>query len=50
MSNHQNDEGYSITVDLDVPENMVSSAETRLIAAHLGELLLQVIRETDTEE
>ena len=50
MSKHQNDDGFTITVNLEVPEKTVYPAEIRLIAAHLGELLQFVIREADTEE
>jgi hypothetical protein len=44
------DDGFTITVNLEVPEKTINPAELRLIAAHLGELLQHVIRETETEE
>lgn len=50
MSVHHNDDGFTITVNLAVPEKTIHPPELRLIAAHLGELLQMVIRETDTEE
>jgi hypothetical protein len=50
VSIHQSDDGFNITVKLTVPEKTIHPAEFRPIAAHLGELLQQVIREADTEE
>lgn len=50
MSKHQQDDSYTITVNLELPEKSVHPAEIRLIAAHLGELLQHIIREADTEE
>jgi hypothetical protein len=49
VSKHHNDDGFTITVNLEVPEK-VYPPELRLIQAHLGELLQHVIRETETEE
>lgn len=50
MSKHQIDDGFTITVNFEAPDKDVYPTEIRLIAAHLGELLQQVIRESDTEE
>jgi hypothetical protein len=50
VSIHHNDDSFTITAKLEVPEKTIYPAELSLIAAHLGELLQQVIRETDTEE
>jgi len=47
VGKHQNDDGFTIKVNLEVPDKFVYPAEISLIAAHLGELLLQVIRETE---
>jgi hypothetical protein len=50
VSKHLIDDGFTITVNLEVPEKTIIPAELRLIQAHLGELLQHVIRETETEE
>lgn len=50
MSNHHKDDDYTITVNLDIPASFVHPAEIRLIAAHFGDLLRDVIREMETEE
>jgi len=50
VNKHQNDDGFNINVNLELPDKSIHPAEIRLIAAHLGELLLHVIRETETEE
>jgi len=50
VGKHLINEGFTITVNLEVPEKIIFPAEIRLIAAHLGELLQYVIRETVTEE
>jgi hypothetical protein len=50
VSKHQNDDVFTITVNLELPDNSIHPVEIRLIAAHLGELLQHVIRETETEE
>jgi hypothetical protein len=47
VSNHQNDDGFTITVNLEVPGKTIHPAELRLIQAHLGELLRDVIRDTE---
>jgi hypothetical protein len=47
VSNYQKDDGFTITVNLEVPGETIYLAELRLIQAHLGELLRDIIRDTE---
>lgn len=48
MSRRQ-DERCMVFLNLSVPEGSIGNDELELIEAHLGEILLQVIRETERE-
>lgn len=47
MSKHHEDDNYTITDNLDFPDNYVYPEEIRLIATHFGDLLLDVISKSE---
>lgn len=47
MSNHHKDDYYTITENLDFPDNYVYPEEIRLIATYFGDLLLDVISKSE---
>ena len=48
MSRQRKDEEYIVKVNLQLPKDYVHEAEIRLINSCLGELLKQVIRDTES--
>jgi transcription termination factor NusB len=48
LSRQRKDEEYIVTVDLQLPKDYVHEAEIRLVNACLGELLKQVIKDTES--
>jgi hypothetical protein len=50
LSRQQKDEDFTVTIDLELPDNFVHETEIRLVSACLGELLKRVMQNAESME
>lgn len=44
MSNHKENDEFTINVDLDLPEKSIAKDEIRLVEPYLRELMIEVVK------